>query len=183
VPEIRNGLAEAIKTAIIDSRPLFDFISENSENLLKRDITMLSEVLYDSAMIKVKLLEKDPYENDLRRELNFGHTIAHAMETEMKYGLKHGQAVSIGMATAARIAHNRNICSKETRNEILTLLEKISLPISMDKTVNPSNIWKHIEVIRMIRGGDINFVLPKSIGEVVISNDIDEQDLNELVLR
>lgn len=179
VREIRNGLAEAIKTAVIDSRSLFDFISENGGYLLEHETPKLSRVVYGSAAIKVKLLEKDPYERNLRRELNFGHTVAHALEAESQYRqeLRHGEAVSIGMATATRIAYRKDICSEETRDEILALLKEVGLPVSIPSTVNPGHLWERIKVIRMIRGGNIHFVLPKSIGEVVISDDISEDDL------
>jgi len=169
VREIKNGLAEAIRTAIIDSKSFFDFISENSEDLLNHNISKLSRVVYDSGKIKMKLLAPDPYEQDLRRALNFGHTIAHALEAELEYkqDLKHGEAVSIGMATAARIACNKGICGEETRDEILNLLKKVGLPVSTPPDISPENIWERMRIIRMIRGGNIHFVFPKVIGEVI----------------
>lgn len=177
--EIRNGLSEAIKVAIIHSLSLFEFIEKNYQALLNRENSALYQLISEAAKIKVKLISSDPFEENLHRPLNFGHTIGHAVETKATYrGIKHGEAVSIGMAVATRIARQRGICSQETAERIINLLMKIGLPVSINR-VDSQKIWNFIKVIKMVRGGNIHFVLPVKIGEVLILDDVTEDDIGK----
>ncbi|MDI6734836.1 MAG: 3-dehydroquinate synthase [bacterium] len=181
--EIKNGLAEAVKIAIINSPSLFKFIEENYQSLLDREVSVLYKVVVESAKIKAYLVSLDPYENELRRDLNFGHTIGHAVETETTYqAIKHGEAISMGMATATRIATQRRICSLETRDRIINLLSKIGLPTLVD-AVEPQHLWRSISIIKLIRGGEIHFVIPQKIGKVIIVDDLTEDELSEAIVN
>jgi len=171
--EVCNGLAEAIKVAVIHSQELFEFIEINCEQLLRRDIPLLAELVTLSARAKVELLKSDPYEIDLRRVLNFGHSIGHVLETLSGYNqkLSHGQAISIGMATATRIAAVKGICQAETAERILALLQKAELPTQATE-INISSLKDGLQVIRAIRDGSLNLVLPTQIGDCTIVSDL-----------
>jgi 3-dehydroquinate synthase len=102
---LRAGLAEAIKKAIIASPAYWDFIEANLDAILVRDLGALERLVRCASAIKTALIECDPYEEDLRRPLNYGHTIGHPLETVSGYGpLLHGEAVAFGMVVESRIA-------------------------------------------------------------------------------
>jgi 3-dehydroquinate synthase len=108
--QIRSGLAEVIKLAVICSPELFNFIEERLPQLLALDVPSLQKLVHASSAIKCVLVERDPYETDLRRTLNFGHTVGHALETVTGYGpVLHGEAVGYGMAVAVRVAAARGV--------------------------------------------------------------------------
>jgi len=182
IQEVRHGLAEAIKVAIIASRPLFDFIEQHAFALLSGDMALLTEVMKMAVVAKVALVAPDPYEHDLRRALNFGHTIAHALETVLAYrGISHGDAVAIGIATATRIAMVRGLCNGQTAERILELLTRIGLPI-VAADVTPAQVWQALAAIWAIRDGHFYEVLPTDIGHYVFSDDLSENDLAHYML-
>lgn len=171
--EIRNGLAEAIKVATIHSKELFEFIETHCEQLLQSDISLLAELITLTAKAKVELLEPDPYERDLKRVLNFGHSIGHVLETLHRYDkmLSHGQAISIGMAAATRIAAVRGICRVETAKQVLALLQKAGLPIDATE-IDLSSFKDGLQIVKSIRDGYLNFVLPTNVGNCTILSDL-----------
>ena len=100
---LRAGLAEAIKKAVIASPAYWRFIDAHAEAILRRDAAALERLVHAAAAIKTALIERDPYERDLRRPLNFGHTIGHPLETVTGYGpLLHGEAVSLSAWSSSR---------------------------------------------------------------------------------
>lgn len=129
--EFANGLSETIKHSLIADRQFFDFLEKNYEALLMRDPELLEEMVYKSCQIKKSIVEKDPYETKgLRRILNFGHTIGHALETLSNYSLPHGQAVMMGMKVEAAIARRMDYLSSAAYEQIESFLNKF--PVAMD---------------------------------------------------
>ncbi|MGH2763641.1 MAG: 3-dehydroquinate synthase, partial [Thermoleophilaceae bacterium] len=129
--QLRSGLAEAIKKAVIASPAYWDFLEQNAEGILARDLDVLERVVHCAGVIKTRLVEPDPYEEDLRRPLNFGHTVGHPLETITGYGpLFHGEAVAFGMAVESRIAAGRGLLSREALARIIGLLRRVGLPTS-----------------------------------------------------
>jgi 3-dehydroquinate synthase len=175
--EVINGLAEAIKVAMISSPELFEFIEANLNNIINQDVSFLTQLVRAAIRLKVELLRKDPYEMDLRRSLNFGHSIAHAIEASKEYtGTKHGEAVAIGMASAARIGQRRGLCSEHTTNRLFEILRRAGLPIH-DSNLSVESIVRYMEPIRLIRGGSLHFVLPTEMGKVQIRDDISYEEI------
>src|SRR5438874_849317 len=103
--EFRSGLYEALKCGVIGNAELFHQFDQNKDKILKRDPAVLEWVIAESVKLKASVVSADEKENGLRRVLNFGHTIGHALEAETGYrGLLHGEAVAWGMVAATRIA-------------------------------------------------------------------------------
>lgn len=173
VDEIRNGLAEAIKVAIIHSEALFEFIETDYSFLLQKRISYLTRLVTETAKAKVELLAPDPYEVDLKRVLNFGHSIGHVLETLNEYNrlFCHGRAISVGMATATRIAAAKGICSHQVAERILSLFVNVGLPIEASD-IDHASFVDAFQVIRSIRNGSLNFVLPEKIGSCSVLSDI-----------
>lgn len=182
VREIRNGLAEAVKVAVVSSPELFDIIQQECEKVLYGDIKILYQVIKIGVAGKIALIEKDPYEKNLKRSLNLGHLIGHAIETALNYeAISHGQSVAIGMAAATRIAMARDLCDWNTGEKIINLIEQLGLPIFANKNVDINMVLKNIDVIRHIRNGHHYEVLPTGIGSYEIIDTVSEQEFRESI--
>jgi 3-dehydroquinate synthase len=180
---LRAGLAEAIKKAVIASPAYWEFIEDNAEALLSRDPDALERLVHSAAAIKTALIERDPFERDLRRPLNFGHTIGHPLETVTGYGpLLHGEAVAFGMAVESRIAHARGLLDDSTLDRLLALLRRCALPTTaagLPAAVDADAIIAAMEKVRQIRAGSLRYVLPMALGETLIVDDVEEHEVRE----
>ncbi len=129
--EFVSGLSETLKHSLIADPDLFHFLETHFEEILARDPLVIKEMVSRSCRIKAKIIEQDPFETrGLRRTLNFGHTIGHALETLSNYSLSHGEAVLIGIKIEAAIAHRLDYLSTASFERICAFLDK--LPVSME---------------------------------------------------
>ena len=178
---LRAGLAEAIKKAVIASPAFWSLIEENAEAILVRDPTALERLVECAAAIKTALVERDPYEIDLRRPLNFGHTIGHPLETVTGYGpLLHGEAVSLGMVVESRIAVARGLMAPGLLDRLLALLRRCDLPTTAGDLAAPVSgpaVLAAMEHVRLIRAGSLRYVLPVDLGETAIADDVSEEEV------
>jgi 3-dehydroquinate synthase len=178
---VRAGLAEAIKAAVIASPELFAYIELHLDSILALDRQSLLRLVYGASWVKCRLVERDPYEANLRRPLNFGHAIGHAIETATGYGpVLHGEAVSIGMAVEIHIALLRNLLSPATATRVLDLLSAANLPLALKDLDHPPDVGKVIAglaKVRQIRDGSLRFVLPTDLGSVLIADDVSETEV------
>jgi 3-dehydroquinate synthase len=180
---LRAGLAEAIKKAMIASPDYWRFIEGSVDALLERDLDALERLVHSAAAIKTALIERDPYERDLRRPLNFGHTVGHPLETVTGYGpLLHGEAVAFGMVVESRIAHARGLLDERTLARLLALLRACALPTTaaeLPAEIDADAVLTAMEKVRQIRAGSLRFVLPAALGETVIADDVGEGEVRE----
>jgi 3-dehydroquinate synthase len=178
---LRAGLAEAIKKAIIASPAYLAFIERNANAMLARDDEALERLVLSAAAIKTELIARDPYEADLRRPLNFGHTIGHPLETVTGYGpLLHGEAVAFGMVVESRIAAGRGLLDDGLLERILELLRRCRLPTTASDLAAPIDadaVLGAMEKVRLIRAGSLRFVLPVAVGETIIADDVGEDEV------
>jgi 3-dehydroquinate synthase len=179
---LRAGLAEAIKKAIIASPEYLAFIEDNADALLvARDDELLERLVVSAAAIKTELIGRDPYEADLRRPLNFGHTIGHPLETVTGYGpLLHGEAVAFGMVVESRIAAARGLLDEAVLQRIVELLRRCRLPAAAGDLAVPVDadaVLNAMEKVRHIRAGSLRFVLPVAPGETIIADDVTEDEI------
>jgi len=181
VRQIRSGLAEVIKKAVISSPQLFSFIEQHLEPLLALDLSRLRSLVHAASAIKCALVEPDPYESDLRRALNFGHTVGHAVETVTGYGpVLHGEAVAYGMAVAVRVAVTRGVLGHPAASRIVGLLQAAALPVvpaELPVTPAAGDVIAALTKIRQVRGGSLRFVLPTGIGSTLISDDVSDDEI------
>ena len=178
---LRAGLAEAIKKGVIASPALWSLIEGNAEAILARDPAVLERLVCSAAAIKTALVERDPYEIDLRRPLNFGHTIGHPLETVTGYGpLLHGEAVALGMVVESRIAAARGWLAPDLLERLLALLRRCDLPTTGDDLAVPvsgPDVLAAMEHVRLIRAGSLRYVLPVALGETVIADDVSADEV------
>jgi 3-dehydroquinate synthase len=182
--EFLAGLAEVIKYGVIGDPGLFDYLERNRERILAQDPGSLAHIIGRSCEIKADVVSRDELEGGLRAILNFGHTVGHAVEMIENYTMRHGEAVAIGMVYASRLAHRTGLCDAAVPARVERLLTAYGLPsgISVLKRRPPVvELMDAIRVDKKAEGGKIRFVLPKTIGEVVVTKDWDERELRELL--
>lgn len=179
--QIRAGLAEAVKKGVIASPELFTFIENNTELLIGGDLEALENLVRGASAIKCELIARDPYEEDLRRPLNFGHTVGHAVETVTGYGpVLHGEAVAFGMVVATEISRTRGLVTDACYRRITGLIHRTGLPTRLTDLpvpVDVRDVVGALDKIRAIRDGRIRFVLPVDLGETAIADDVTDDEI------
>jgi 3-dehydroquinate synthase len=178
---IAAGAAEVIKKAMIASPECWTLLEDSAERLVAHDADALLELVRAASAIKTALVRRDPYERDLRRPLNFGHTIGHPLETVTGYGpLLHGEAVAFGMVVESRIAVARGLLDPCLLERLLALLERFGLPAraaDLPVAVDGEALMAAMEKVRLIRAGSLRFVLPRSLGETVIADTVGAEEV------
>ncbi len=162
--EYVSGIAEVIKYGFIRDIHFLEYLEENMEALLKQDISVLEHVVTTSASIKTDVVQKDEKEADLRKILNFGHTIGHAIERNK--GILHGEAIGVGMMLAARLSHLQGILSAAEVDRVEKLIRSAGLPAEMK--LDPEEIYQNIRKDKKKSGEDVHFVLLKGLGSTLI---------------
>jgi 3-dehydroquinate synthase len=164
--EFVAGLAEVIKYGIIADPDFFSFLERSVDLLLARDRKVLGHCVRRSAQIKTEVVASDERESGRRKILNYGHTIGHAVETVTHYrDYKHGEAVSIGMAVASRIACQMGLLAKEAMERQIRLLVRMGLPVRLPP-VSVSDLVAVMKRDKKVEGGKIYFVLAERMGSV-----------------
>ena len=173
--QLRAGLFEAMKYGIIRDRLLFDRIVRNIEDLKKLEGTELQHLIARCCAIKAAVVQSDEREGGLRKILNFGHTVGHALEAVSHYRrFLHGEAVAYGMRAASRIAERMGLLPAEDRISIEEGIASIGrLPRA--NTLAPSDILSAMHRDKKVEGGRLAFVLPLEIGKVAIRSDVPPQ--------
>ncbi len=168
--DVRNGLAEVIKYGIIRDRELFMYLKANKDDLLRRDINILNEIIVRSIKIKASVVNRDETERLKKRQvLNFGHTVGHIIETETAYQkLSHGEAVAIGMAEESRWAYKKGYLEKNDMDDIVRLLSGYRLPTELPQGIGLKKIRKLILQDKKIKSGRLILPIPCRIGRVRI---------------
>ena len=166
--EIRNGISEIIKYGIIADKTLFEFLEKNCNDVMNLERDALTYIISRSCRIKKMVVEKDEKEENLRKVLNFGHTIGHAVELSSNYKTAHGEAVSIGMFYESRISERWGLLTDKEAKRIETLIMKFGLPAK--RRLNGKEIIKFTKADKKARGGYAHYALPAGIGKMNKSN-------------
>jgi 3-dehydroquinate synthase len=157
-----NGFAEVIKHAAIKDATLFRELENKSINEYRKNKKALSELIRKNVLIKSAIVQKDEYEGNERRLLNFGHTLGHAVENV--YHLPHGHAISIGIKGACLISEQMTNFKETAR--VTNLLQQYGLPIDI-----PVDFGKVIEIMRMDKKklrDTMHYVLLEKLGKAII---------------
>ncbi|MFQ5881728.1 MAG: 3-dehydroquinate synthase [Candidatus Methylomirabilales bacterium] len=170
--EFQAGLAEVVKYGVIADKAFFEWLETNLPAILNRDEDGVIHIVKTSCQIKATVVERDERDEGVRAILNFGHTVGHAIEAATGYReLSHGEAVAIGMVTAARISSHMGLCSKEVPLRLANLLQGIGLPIALP--ISPELIVKLITYDKKIKEKLTYFVLTKGLGSVTVAPIVD----------
>jgi 3-dehydroquinate synthase len=177
--EYRAGLYEIIKCGVIRSPRLFDLLVERRADVLSQEPSVVEDIISESVKIKAEVVTADEKEGDLRRILNFGHTIGHALEAETAYSrFLHGEAVAFGMNAATRLARITGVLGDEDCTRILDCVRAYG-PIPPLAGIAASSLVARLGADKKTIQGKVHFVLPEKVGTVKILSGIEEAKILE----
>jgi 3-dehydroquinate synthase len=179
--EMRQGMAEVIKTAMIGDEVLWRYIESHSEAVRKRESEALARIISACCLFKARVVEADEKESGRRRVLNFGHTVGHAIEKVSGYEIPHGDAVAMGMmaATALAVSWGRFPAADLARLE--RLCQVWELPTRLPGALPVERILEALGADKKRVSGALHFVLPVRIGETAEVVDPDPYDLQKVL--
>ncbi len=170
--EFANGLYETLKYGIISDRALFEDFITHLDRIKQRDSAVVESTVARCAEIKARIVAADEREGDLRRVLNLGHTVGHALESAAEFRrLKHGEAVGYGMIAAARISTARGRMSSSEAGRMESAIRAIGVLPSL-QGLKMDHIMKALQQDKKVRDGSVHFILPLEIGRVEITRDV-----------
>ncbi len=179
--EFNNGLAEIIKYGIIDDAKMFRLLEDNMEPEKIKDPVLLLKLVELCCRIKKSIVEIDEKEQGLRRILNYGHTLGHALEAQSAFALSHGEAVALGMIAAARISENSGYLESGSRERIERLIRKAGLPCRIPEYLATGGIISRLKMDKKKDGDIIHFILLKKIGMPFVNGGIDEKIITPVI--
>ncbi len=178
---LRNGLAEVVKYGCIASRELFEFLESRALSLLSYDPEALEHIIYHSCRIKAEIVSQDEREGGLRRVLNFGHTLGHALEAALQYEILHGEAVAVGMVAAARLSELLGVAEEPVSPRLESLLRELGLPVRFPEGFPPEEILSFVWSDKKVWQGRLTMVLLKRVGEFVFYENPPERKLLQVI--
>jgi 3-dehydroquinate synthase len=178
--ELRAGLAEVVKYGAILDAPFLAWLDAHADALLARAEAALIEAIARSCAYKAALVARDPCEHGERALLNFGHTFAHAIESEQGYGgplgngLVHGEAVAVGMVLAARLSAALGVADPADAARLQALLTRFGLPTTLPAGLDPAALLARMRLDKKAQAGGLRFVLWDRPGAARVVADVPE---------
>jgi|PlaIllAssembly_1097288.scaffolds.fasta_scaffold125477_1 3-dehydroquinate synthase len=180
--EFINGLCEVIKHAMIIDEQFFDYLEKYLDLAKALDDNVLETIVTKSVQIKKEIVESDEKDTGLRNILNFGHTVGHAVEAASNFEIAHGQAVAVGLVAAAKIGMEMGTVNINTVNRLKIILRKAGLRTELPQL--DINIIMHaMQHDKKIKSGKIRFILPKSIGQVFITDEVSPNIVEKVLME
>jgi len=164
--EFRSGAAEIIKHGLIANRHLFEMLAEDLDKWNKRDVPFLKKLIFKSVLVKKRIVEIDLKEEGMRRMLNFGHTIGHAIETLEEYQMPHGEAVALGMVVESLIACKMKKIKEVEFDAIYRLLRAMRFKLSISDKVTSEKMLEVMRYDKKAQKRIPRFVILDKIGKV-----------------
>jgi len=181
--EFRSGLYEVVKYGVISNRGLFDRVHSEVKALFAKDGNSLVPAIVESCRIKADVVSKDERESGLRRILNYGHTVGHALEAVTSYRrFRHGEAIALGMLAAADLAVVRGALAERERLALTQLITKLGpLPSVADLSI--PEILEAMRRDKKVVNGRLHFVIAIEIGATMTVDDVTEDELRAVLVR
>lgn len=179
--EFRSGLYEVVKYGMIASRGLFDTIVQHTKAIFARDPAVLVPAIVESCRIKADVVSRDERESGLRRILNYGHTVGHALEAVTKYRrFRHGEAIAYGMLAAADLAAARGALAERERQALAQLIAQLG-PLPPIGDLSAAEVLEAIRRDKKVVNGRLHFVIAIEIGATMTVDDVTEQELRAVL--
>jgi len=177
--EVSAGLAEVIKYGLIRDTDFLAWLEKEITSLIDLETTALVEAIYRSCACKADVVAKDEREGGLRAILNLGHTFGHAIETFAGYGnWLHGEAVGTGMMMAADLSLRQGMITEEDRVRVVRIIERAKLPALAPTGMSPDDFLRLMAVDKKNVDGSLRLVLLRSLGDAVVTDAVDRQELD-----
>jgi len=162
--ELLNGMAEIVKTALIADAEFFYYLENEYKNALTLKPEIIEKLVHTSVSIKAGIVGRDEREGGERRQLNFGHTFGHALESTT--GIAHGAAVSVGMVLASELSVQKGLLDRRKADRIKALLRNLGLPVQVG--FDRQSVLDALKKDKKRIGGHIRFVLLKNLGQATV---------------
>lgn len=170
--ELRCGLAECVKHALLGDAALFEWMESRVEALLALDAGALTELIERNVRIKANIVMQDEKEQGIRSHLNLGHTFGHAIEATSGYGvLLHGEAVALGLVAAARASELAGRCAAGLAERVRALLGRIGLPVRSRLAPLPQ-LLEAMTLDKKVKDGAVRLVLLDAAGAATVVRDV-----------
>ncbi len=182
--EFRAGMAEVIKYGVIWDHALFSELEAASalDQLSSLSEEKLSNMITRSCQAKIDVVSQDEKEAGLRAILNYGHTIGHAVESLTGYSqINHGEAVGIGMVAAGKMATLLDLWTTDAEKRQFSLIQKTGLPTGIPQQLDNDQILHLLQTDKKVKAGKVRFILPTSIGEVFISDQVEGEIVRKAI--
>jgi len=186
--QYRAGLVESIKHGMIADQGLFSYIEQRLDAILACDPTAMTHLAYSNCRIKGRIVEQDPDEKNLRRVLNYGHTIGHAVEAASRYQLLHGEAVAIGLVAAGMIEVTLGLGQDGRLERLEELLHRIGMPTRISPYATAQQVMELLAYDKKAIDRKPRFVLTTRLGQVYCSAgqwavEVDRKVVEEVIKR
>ena len=177
--ELLAGYAEVVKYSLINDRVFFNWLNKNTKDNLSLVPKNILKIISTCVKKKAEIVKLDEKEKKTRMLLNLGHTFAHALENELNYRIRHGEAVSLGLLMAMKLSYNLGYAKKNDFNLLENHLKRSKLPTKLKDLSNKKkwlskNILKKMETDKKSFKGNIRFILCRGIGATFIKKNIDK---------
>ena len=181
--EFRSGLYEVVKYGMIASRSLFDRVALGTKAIFACDAAALGPAIVESCQIKADVVSKDEREGGLRRILNFGHTVGHALEAVTRYRrFRHGEAIAYGMLAAADLAVARGALADRERQSLAQLIALLG-PLPPVGDLSIADVLEAVRRDKKVVHGTLHFVIAIEIGATMTVDDVTEEELRAVLVR
>lgn len=172
--QIKNGMAEMIKHSIISDKKYFEFLYNTIEDLKSlKDESQVEKAIIRSCEIKKIFVAKDNLEKNVRKALNFGHTVGHAVEHVSAYSISHGQAVAMGIVAESYMAKKMNLLKESDYVLINSMIKKLGFEVSFEE-YNITDIISATKFDKKNSNNKVNYVLPLAIGKIKIDTSVED---------
>ncbi len=179
--EFRSGLAEAIKYGAGLDEAFFEWIDNHLDHLLARDPSALDQLVRRCLILKSEIVNLDPKETGSRRVLlNLGHTFGHAIEAATGYGVRHGEAVAVGLLLAAELSCRSNGLSRASAERIRLVVERCGLPVCLPP-LETAKLLPFLSRDKKNKGGQLVFVLLKGLGQSAVVRDLPLHEVTRIL--
>ncbi len=175
--ELRQGMAEVIKSAMIGDEVLWKFVENSSDAVKKRDPEALLRIICASCLLKSRIVQADERESGRRRVLNLGHTVGHALEKLSGFGFRHGDCVATGMVAAATLSHRLGKMQDGDLQRLEEICKMWEMPVRIPASIESRAIIDTIRTDKKRIGEKLHFIMPVRIGKVIELTDIDSDEL------
>ncbi len=178
--EMLNGVVEMVKHGIISDKKYFLFMRDNIDRIYNLEEKILIEAIKRSCQIKKSVVERDEKESNVRKMLNLGHTIGHAIEKASEYKLSHGISVGMGLVVETKIAERLKMIHPVESRKIIDLIKKLGIKMNLSG-INVRDVVKNTFYDKKHTARKTNYVLPVEVGKVVIDVPVKEKIVFEVL--
>ena len=181
--EFSAGMAEVIKYGALGDVDFLQWLSENIVQLSDLQSEALAEAIRHACQMKADIVAADEREAGQRALLNLGHTFGHAIEAQQQYtGLLHGEGVAVGMAMASDLSRRLGWSDEASHQALLALLQAANLPTQVPACMTPDNFMHHMGLDKKVDAGQLRLVLPKPMGQAVVTAEFDPAALQQTLI-